>query len=85
MESLEDFKIRAYSRNQFINMNFSRNTSICNNNPIDLLSFSNINETDYFVETIQNKVKKKSCIEDYLITMNLVQKINKKITQFYAQ
>ena len=85
MESLEEFKIRAYSRNQFINLNFTRDTSVCNNNPIDLSAYSNINEFDFFVDTIQNKVKKKSCIEDYLIAMNLVQKINKKITQFFAQ
>ncbi len=85
LESLEEFKIRVFSRNQFINMNFTRDTSICNNNPIDLSAYSNSNEFDYFIDTIQNKVKKKSCIEDYLIAMNLVQKINKKITQFFAQ
>lgn len=85
LESLEEFKIRVFSRNQFINMNFTRDTSICNNNPVDLSAYSNSNEFDYFIETIQNKTKKKSCIEDYLIAMNLVQKINKKITQFFAQ
>ncbi len=85
LESLEEFKIRVYSRNQFINMNFTRNTSICNNTPIDLSAFTDVNEFDFFVDTIQNKSKKKSCIEDYLIAMNLVQKINKKITQFFAQ
>ena len=85
MESLEEFKIRVYSRNQFINLNFTRNTSICNNNPIDMSAYSNISESNYFVDTIQNKAKKKSCIEDYLIAMSLVQKINKKITQFFAQ
>jgi hypothetical protein len=85
LESLEEFKIRVYSRNQFINMNFTRDTSICNNKPIDLSAYSETNEFDFFVNTIQNKSKKKSCIEDYLIAMNLVQKINKKITQFFAQ
>jgi hypothetical protein len=85
MESLEEFKIKAYSQNQFINLNFTQDTSVCNNNPIDLSAFSNINELNYFIETILNKAKKKSCIEDYLIAMSLVQKINKKITQFFAQ
>ncbi len=85
LESLEEFKIRVYSRNQFINMNFTRDTSICNNSPIDLTAYSNNKEFDYFVDTIQNKTKKKSSIEDYLIAMNLIQKINKKITQFFAQ
>ncbi len=85
LESLEEFKIRVYSRNQFINMNFTRDTSICNNEAINLSAFKNINEFDYFIDTIQNKTRKKSCIEDYLIAINLVQKINKKITQFFAQ
>jgi hypothetical protein len=85
LESLEEFKLRVYSRNQFINMNFTRSTAVCNNNPIDLSAFENVNEFNYFIDTIQNKAKKKSCIEDYLIAMYLVQKINKKITQFFSQ
>jgi len=85
LESLEEFKIRVYSRNKFINMNFTRNTFISNNNAIDLTDFNNANEFDYFIDTIQNKIKKKSCLEDYLIAMHLVKKINKKITQFFAQ
>lgn len=85
LDSLEEFKIRVYSRNQFVHMNFTRNTSVCNNNPIDLSAFENANEFDYFIDTIQNKIKKKSCLEDYLIAMSLVNKIDKKITQFFAQ
>jgi hypothetical protein len=85
LESLEEFKIRVYSRNQFINLNFTRNSFICNNNPIDLSGFETVSEIDYFVDTIQNKTRGKSCLEDYLIAMYLVQKINKKITQFFAQ
>jgi negative regulator of replication initiation len=66
-------------------LNFTRETFVCNNNPINLSGFENTNETDYFVDTIQNKSRKKSNLEDYLIAMYLVQKINKKITQFFAQ
>jgi len=85
LESLEEFKMRVYSRNQFITLNFTRNSFVCNNNPIDLSGFGTTSEIDYFVDTIQNKTRKKSCLEDYLIAMYLVQKINKKITQFFAQ
>jgi len=85
LESLEEFKIRVYSRNQFINLNFTHENFLCNNIPIELSGFETLNEIDYFVNTIQNKTRKKSCIEDYLIAMYLVQKINKKITQFFAQ
>ncbi len=84
MESLEEFKVRVYSRNQFIHMNFSQDTYICNNNSIDLAGYDSLNEIDYFLNTIQSKLRKKSCIEDYLIAMHLARKINKKITQFFA-
>lgn len=84
IETLEEYKIRAYSRNQFISLNFSKKTFICNNEPIDLTDYMDVSEFDRFIETIANKVKKKSCIEDYLIAMHLVQKINKKIAQFFA-
>ncbi len=85
LESLEEFKMRIYSRNQFISMNFTRNNYVCNNKPIDLSGFENVNETDYFIDSIHKKTKRKSTLEDYLIAMYLVQKINKKITQFFAQ
>ncbi len=85
IESLEEFKIRAYSRDQFITLNFSRKTYNCNNKPIDLSEYLNVNEFDWFIDSVQNKSKKKSNAEDYLIAMHLVQKINKKIAQFFAQ
>ena len=85
IESLEEFKIRAYSRDQFITLNLSRKTYACNNKPIELTDYMGISEFDWFLNSIQNKTKKKSCIEDYLIAMYLVQKINKKIAQFFAQ
>lgn len=85
IESLEEFKIRAYSRDQFITLNLSRKTYSCNNKPIELTEYTGINEFDWFLNSIQNKTKKKSTIEDYLIAMHLVQKINKKIAQFFAQ
>lgn len=85
LKSLEEFKIRVFSRNQFINLNFTRNNFICNNIPIDLSGFVMVSEIDYFIDTIQQKSRKKSCLEDYLIAMSLVQKINKKITQFFAR
>lgn len=85
LETLNEFKMRVFSRNQFLSLNFSRNTFISNDEPIDLSEYKNVNEFDYFINTIQGKVKKKSCFEDYLIAMQLVRKINKKITQFFAQ
>jgi len=85
LDPLEEFKMRIYAKNQFITFNFTRETFIYNNNPIDLSKYSNPSEINYFFETINQKAKKKSCIEDYLIAMNLSQKIHKKIAQFFGQ
>lgn len=85
LETLQEFKLRVFSRDNFLSFNFSKNTFICNNKPVDLTDFKNVNEFDYFIDTIDGKVKKKSCLEDYLIAMHLVKKVNKKITQFFAQ
>ena len=85
LESLEEFKLRVFSKNNFLSFNFSRNTFICNNQQVDLSEFEKVSEFNYFIDTIEGKAKKKSCLEDYLIAMYLVQKINKKITQFFAQ
>ncbi|MGE0019704.1 MAG: hypothetical protein AB7S72_08575 [Draconibacterium sp.] len=85
LESLEEFKVRIYSKNNFISLNFTRSNFVCNNQPIDLSVYENINETDYFVETIMNKARRKSTLEDYLIAMYLSQKINKKIAQFFGE
>lgn len=85
LESLEEYKIRIYSKNNFISLNFTRGNFVCNNQPIDLSNFENINETDYFINTILNKARRKSTLEDYLIAMYLSQKINKKIAQFFGE
>jgi hypothetical protein len=85
LESLKEFKLDVYSRNKFIDINFTQNTFLNNNKSVDLSDFKSQNEFDYFIDTIHNKIRKKSCIEDYLTAMHLVQKINKKINQFFAQ
>ncbi|HPF50420.1 MAG TPA: hypothetical protein PK335_02540 [Draconibacterium sp.] len=82
LESLNDFKIRIYSDNRFVTFNFTQNTYLCDNKVIDLEKYSNANEFDYFIDTINKKVKKSSCIEDYLIAMHAVQKVNRKLQQF---
>ena len=85
LESLNDFKIRIYSDNRFVTFNFSQNTYICDNKSIDLEAYSHANEFNHFIETIGKKAKKSSCIEDYLIAMHAVQKINRKLMQFSAR
>lgn len=85
LEPLEEYKIRIYSKNHFISLNFTRNHFVCNNQLIDFAGYSAISETDYFIDTILGKNRMKSTLEDYLIAMYLSQKINKKIAQFFSE
>lgn len=82
LQSLKNFKIRIYSDNQFATFNFTKNKYLCDNKPIDLESYSGMQELDVFVSSILGKIKKTSTLEDYLIAMHVAQKINKKIAQF---
>lgn len=84
LESLNDFKIRIYADNQFVTFNFTQNIFLCDNKPIDLKPYKGILEFDRFFDTIEGKAKKTSCLEDYLIAMHVVQKINRKLQQFSA-
>lgn len=82
LESLNDFKIRIYSDNQFITFNFTQNTFQCNNKQLELAAYSTVKEFDHFIKIIEHKEKKTSSLEDYLIAMHVVHKINRKLTQF---
>ncbi|MCY1718824.1 hypothetical protein OU798_00625 [Prolixibacteraceae bacterium Z1-6] len=82
LESLKNFKVRIYSDNQFATFNFTKQKFSCDNNPIDLTGYSDVNELDLFVDSILGKVKKMSTLEDFLIAMHVAQKIDKKIAQF---
>ena len=83
LSQLNEFKIKAYSEGQFISLNFLNKTFLCQNNPVDL-SNQSINEFDVFINSVMNKTKTMSNIEDYLIVLYLVQKINKKLSLFSA-
>jgi hypothetical protein len=84
LESLNDFKIRIYADNQFATFNFTQNTFVCDNEPIDINVQKGTDEFVHFLDTVEQKAEKTSCLEDYLIAMHLVQKINKKLTLFSA-
>ncbi|QGY45132.1 hypothetical protein GM418_16080 [Maribellus comscasis] len=79
---LNEFKIKSYSPGQFVTLNFSTKVFQCNNKPINLSEYPPVNEIDRFLHVVQKKSKQISNIEDYLIVLYAVQKINKKIMQF---
>lgn len=82
LESLKQFKVRIYSDNQFATLNFTKDKFLCDNKPIKLDKYSEVNELTTFIDSINGKTKKASTLEDYLIAMHVAQKINKKIAQF---
>ena len=83
MPKFNKFKIKAYSSDRFVTLDFSNETYLNNNIPIITDKEVNaVDELEYFVNTILKKHKQQSNIEDYLTVLHTVQKINKKISQF---
>lgn len=81
-ESVNNFKIRIYSDKQFATFNFTKNKFMCDNRDINLEHFSEIDELSTFLDSIHGKIKTSSTLEDYVIAMQVAQKIDKKIAQF---
>ena len=79
---LNEFKIKSYSPGQFVTLNLSSKNFQCHNKPIDFSGYTSVNEIDTFLNSVQKKSKQISNIEDYLIVLHAIQKINKKLTQF---
>jgi len=82
IQQFNEFKIKVYSYNQFVTLNFTDETYLNNNIPFTPDMVNAVDEQDYFVNTILRKHKQRSSMEDYLIVLHAVQKINKKISQF---
>ncbi len=82
LQSLNEFKIKAYSPEQFVTMNLTSKAYLCNNQPIEISGFSPMSEFDVFFDSVARKSKIISSIEDYFIALSVIQKINKKISQF---
>jgi hypothetical protein len=81
LEMLNEFKMKIYSLEQFVTFNFSKKNYFCNNQNINLSKITE-KEFDSFIHSIETNKKAKSNIEQYLIVLNLIKKINKKIELF---
>ncbi len=82
LQPLNEFKIKAYSPRQFVILDFAGKTYQCNNEPLDFSVLPPASEFDFFTGAVSGKTHTVSNMEDYLIVLNAVQKINKKIAQF---
>ncbi|MDR2910915.1 MAG: hypothetical protein LBV47_06075 [Bacteroidales bacterium] len=82
MPQFNKFKIKVYSSGMFVILDFANEIYLNNSIPFTIDSVYAVNEPDYFINTIIKKCKQLNSIEDYLAVLNVVQKINKKISQF---
>ncbi len=80
----EKFKIKVFSKNKFASLNFNKKLYILNNSPIGLTDYSTVNELDAFIGSILDSTTRNSNLEEYYIAMQLIDLIEKKITQFIA-
>lgn len=80
--SLDEFKVRGYSKDKSISLDFKKETYHINSTIIDFSDYLAVNEFDSFVEAIQNKNRESSNLEDYQAALQLVETIEKKINQF---
>lgn len=81
MPHFNEFKMKVYSPDQFVSLNFANETYLNNNAHLTVNKANTVNEMDYFVNAILKKHKQQSSIEDYLIVLQAIQKINQKISQ----
>ncbi len=82
--SVDKFNIRGFSKNQFVTFNFNEEIFLSNNSTINFSDDFTVNEYDVFIESIQNQSQKSNNLEDYYSAIQLVDVIEKKITQFIA-
>ena len=80
----DKFKIEGYSKKQYVSLELDSKSYSINNEVLDLSDFSIVNEFDSFIDAIENRSQKNSCIEDYLAAIVLGQTINKRVLQYIA-
>jgi len=79
----EEFIIKAYSRDKTAFLNFTDQTFIYNNSPIDLTPYSSSDEFDIFIENIVKKKQPATGIDNYLSVLRTIMHIKTKLAQFY--
>ncbi len=85
VETANEFKIKAFTKEQFVSLNFINKTFTCNNSSIDLKNYLHIHEFDNFMNAVLNNNKKVTGMQDYHDVLQAVNKIEKKITQFSGE
>ena len=82
LSNLNKFKIKGYSSEQFIKFNIKTGNYTVNDSQLNFEKENCPGEFDSFLQSILNKTEIISGIEDYLILLGIIQKINKKLLRF---
>jgi hypothetical protein len=82
VNDLNEFKIKAFSSEQFVKLNMHKNKFTSNDVPVNMEKVKWQNEFDTFLQTISKNSSVISGIEDYLILLGIIQKVNKKLMRF---
>lgn len=76
------FRAEAYAKSQNVSMDFIGENYSLNKEDLDLSGFTIVSEFDSFIDAIQNRSQKNSCLKDYLAAIVLGETINKRIMQY---
>jgi hypothetical protein len=82
MDLLNEFSIKSYANNQFTEFDLIQGHSLCNNSPVDMNSFKEINETDAFINSVLQKKQSNTQIQDYSSVIQTVHKISSMLDRF---
>lgn len=82
MDTFKEFILKGYAEGQFIHFNFLTKNYLLNNKPVKFGSGSPHNQLEIFTDTVTGKKHVVTQINDYLIVIEAIQKIEKKMSQF---
>ncbi len=75
------FSIKGFSKNQVFSFNFKKEDFQLNGKSISFSDKYHVNEFDIFIDSIENKNQNSSNIEEYLSATQLIEIVEKKLTQ----
>lgn len=78
----EEFKIRAWAAGQIVSFNMLTKNYSCNSATTDLTPYRGKKEFNKFVESSTKKSKNLSSLNDYLVVLQVVERIRDKLEQF---
>lgn len=82
MSGHNEFKIKTWAGNQFTSFDLLKNLYTCNNSPLELSTYKEINETDNFLQSVLQNKQSTTDIDDYSSVIQTIQKVSSKFNHF---